>query len=115
MPRGPLEVRIQAISAAYHYIHRKEQKIKEFCDCLRRAGESTRGRMYWHPETNERHGAALEALERVADDLRRIRGEVKLTSEDPKVVKMESMKRMDEYLVRFRALFVRNNLVYVTD
>lgn len=97
MPRGTLEVHIQAISAAYHYTH--EKKIKDFCKCLRGTVDRSQKRMSWHPGTNERHRNALEALEGVADKLRKIREEVKSTSNDPDVVKMQMLKQMDKYLV----------------
>lgn len=98
MPRGPVEVHIQAISAAYRYIYGKEQRIKSFCERLRRTAAGNK-RMIWYPETNELHHDALEALDNVAAELTKIRKEVESTSNDYEFVKTESLKRMDNYLV----------------
>lgn len=101
MPRGPLESRIQAISAAYHYT--QEPEIKEFCNGLRQTVDPDQKRMNWHRKTNELHAQALKALEEVAEELKNIRKEVctevQKTCSDPKVIKTESLKQMNEYLV----------------
>lgn len=83
----------------YHY--KTEKRIKDFCKGLYEAGRPQQGIMHWHPETNEAHATALNALKEVAGQLGKMYQEACLKHpKHPEAIKKAAVEAMDPYLVR---------------